>query len=69
VGLIRNALSERDFFILTRRTGLGGAEVMQVAELAHMLNTSPQNISRLEKKAQAKLLGNPELKAAWAEMG
>lgn len=68
VGLIKAALSERDFFILTRRTGLGGAEVIQVAELAKLLNTSPQNISRMEKKAQSKLVNIPELKEVWHQM-
>lgn len=68
VGLIKSALSQRDFFILTRRTGLGGADVIPVAELAQLLNTSPQNISRMEKKAQAKLVSIPELKAVWQQM-
>ncbi|MEX6780304.1 sigma factor [Pseudomonas aeruginosa] len=68
VGLIRAALSERDFFVLTHRTGLAGAQVIPVAELAQMLDTSPQNISRMEKKAQSKLAGIEELKAVWELM-
>ncbi len=65
VGLIREALSERDFFVLTHRTGLAGAQVIPVAELAQMLDTSPQNISRMEKKAQSKLADIAELKEVW----
>lgn len=68
VGLIRAALSERDFFVLTHRTGLAGAQVIPVAELAQMLDTSPQNISRMEKKAQSKLACIEELKAVWELM-
>jgi len=68
IELIRAALSERDFFVLTRRTGLGGVDVIQVAELAQVLDTSPQNISRIEKKAQAKLMEIPELRDVWAGM-
>ncbi|BAW27050.1 sigma factor [Pseudomonas putida] len=68
VGLIRAALSERDFFVLTHRTGLAGAQVIPVAELAQMLDTSPQNISRMEKKVQSKLACIEELKAVWELM-
>lgn len=68
VGLIRDALSEHEFFVLSHRTGLGGVEVFQGIELARRLDTSPQNISRMEKKAQAKLGSIPELKAVWEQM-
>jgi RNA polymerase sigma factor (sigma-70 family) len=68
VGLVREALSDREFYVLTHRTGLGGAEVIQVAELAQILETSPQNISRMEKKAQSKLAAIPELKTVWEQM-
>lgn len=69
VGLVREALSDQEFFVLSHRTGLGGTEVILGAELARRLDTSPQNISRLEKRAQAKLVGIPALKAVWEQMG
>lgn len=68
VGLIRAALSEQEFFVLSHRTGLGGVEVIQGTELARRLDISPQNISRMERKAQAKLVSIPELKAVWEQM-
>lgn len=68
VGLIREALSEQEFFVLSHRTGLGGAKVFQGIELSRRLDTSPQNISRLEKKIQAKLSAIPGLKAVWEQM-
>lgn len=68
VGLVREALSDQEFFVLSHRTGLGGIEVILGAELARRLDTSPQNISRLEKRAQAKLVGIPELKEVWEQM-
>ena len=68
VGLIREALSEQEFFVLSHRTGLGGVKVFQAIELSRRLDTSPQNISRLEKKIQAKLSAIPGLKAVWEQM-
>lgn len=68
VELIREALTEQEFYVLSHRLGLGGVEVIQGTELARRLGISPQNVSRLEKKAQAKLADISELKAVWEDL-
>lgn len=68
VGLVRNALTEQEFFVLSHRTGLGGVEMIQGMEIARRLGISPQNVSVLAKKAQDKLVSCPELKEAWMKM-
>ncbi|WP_178129914.1 sigma-70 family RNA polymerase sigma factor [Pseudomonas sp. MWU12-2323] len=68
VSLVSEALTEREFYVLTHRTGLGGAAVIPGAELADQLSISPQNISRMLKKAQEKLADVPELKEVWEAM-
>lgn len=65
IGLVKDALTDREFFVLTHRNGLGGAEAKTVADLAQQLGTSPQNISRIEKNAQVKLAEVPGLKEVW----
>lgn len=64
VALIREALTEREFYVLTRRSGLCGVDVVPVNELAESLNTSSQNISRIVKAVQDKLAGVAGLSAA-----
>ncbi|MFL1449316.1 sigma factor [Pseudomonas tritici] len=55
VAKIKDALTEREFYVLTRRSGLCGADIVPVNDLAQMLETSPQNISRIVKNVQVKL--------------
>ena len=54
--------------MLSHRTGLGGVDVLQGMELASRLGISPQTVSLLWKKAQAKIVAIPELKAVWEQM-
>ena len=68
VGLVREALTEREFIVLSHRSGLGGVKVIPVAELALLIDTSPQNISRMERKAQEKLADVAGLKNVWDMM-
>lgn len=68
IGLIREALTEQEFYILSHRVGLGGIETIQGAELARRMGISPQTVSRLEKKAQVKLAEIDELKTVWELM-
>jgi len=68
VRLISEALEERELYVLNHRTGLGGAKVKPVGELAQELGMSPQNISRMEKAVQKKLADVPGLKEIWELM-
>lgn len=68
IGFIRKALTEQEYVVLSHRTGLGGVDVLQGMELASRLGISPQTVSLLWKKAQAKIVAIPELKAVWEQM-
>jgi RNA polymerase sigma factor (sigma-70 family) len=65
--MIRNLLTEREYYVLKYRTGLEGVMEKSVAALAEILGTSQQNISRIEKGAQQKVANAPELMRAWAD--
>lgn len=66
--LIKSALLEREYAVLKHRMGLEGATPKTVVEVAAMVGTSPQNVSRIEKVAQAKLAGMPGLMEAWLDL-
>jgi RNA polymerase sigma factor (sigma-70 family) len=68
VSLLKDALNEQEFHVIAHRTGLGGAVVIPVAEMAVQLGTSPQNISRMVKKALTKLESVPGLRELWEEL-
>jgi RNA polymerase sigma factor (sigma-70 family) len=66
--VLKEHLSDRDCLIMKHRLEVQGARFMTIGELAEWLETSPQNINRVEKAAQAKLAKVPELRAYWAAM-
>lgn len=66
--VLASALTEKEQFVLRHRMGLGHAKFMTNPELAEVLNTSPQNVNRIEKAAQVKLSNIPEIQAIWSDM-
>jgi RNA polymerase primary sigma factor len=68
LGLVTDALDDQEFFVVCHRTGLGGVPTIPVAEMAVQLGTSPQNISRMFKKALKKLEVLPGLEELWQDL-
>lgn len=63
--LIRNALDQREFFVVCSRLGIAGTRELPANEVAESLGTTHQNVRRILKQAMVKLSEINELKALW----
>lgn len=65
--VIKAELTEREFFIISHRQELAGAEFMTQTEIANLLGTTAQNINRIEKGAMRKLSQLEGLADLWMD--